>query len=231
MVPSAAFPSLLQVDWLMRGLAPTIPIGIDVLEVMEGQLCPVRARSRMAPLVADHVEVVHCANAQLEEALLHVEVLPPAMPLELILAFLLAVEISIDGLSREDFQRAIQGGGIVDIAIHEEEAVSRPGVVGVGPHGVPEAVREKDRIRIDFDHPIVLLVSAIIGDQLPGLHENEGVEPGVCSGARRIQIPHPHLGSRNLCCLPASQIDGAPVAEDCKFVTVEDARAHVELAL
>mmetsp|Transcript_106213 Transcript_106213/g.305392 ORF Transcript_106213/g.305392 Transcript_106213/m.305392 type:complete len:357 (-) Transcript_106213:529-1599(-) len=211
------------------GLAPTGEPRARVLERVVGDLMGVPAARGMATRIAQEVHAVDDADMEQLQALLHVEVLAPALPIEALLALVLVGAVHADGVAREDLQRAeeLEGPRLVvpaPVAVGDEErrAVGVPGLV-VGVQADLQAVGEEHGVRIDLDDPLVVPPTAVFEDHVPSLEEDERVQPRARRRARLRQVAHADVALNvDLRHRHAAHVDHATVAEDHVLVAGED---------
>mmetsp|Transcript_28527 Transcript_28527/g.62241 ORF Transcript_28527/g.62241 Transcript_28527/m.62241 type:complete len:296 (-) Transcript_28527:2127-3014(-) len=177
----------------------------------------------MTTIIAHHAVALNLAHSQLLQALLHVHVLAPTVPVKLLLAALLPIEVGLDGWPGEDLECPVHRFEAVGVAVQEEQL--GPWLLGVSLHHVPEPLAEKHGVWIDLDNPVVVLEPSVLEDEVPRAHEYQGVQPRVGGDVLPIIFPHLDLWGRDFECLPtAAEVDDASVAEDSGLIATKDAR-------
>mmetsp|Transcript_30761 Transcript_30761/g.71499 ORF Transcript_30761/g.71499 Transcript_30761/m.71499 type:complete len:309 (+) Transcript_30761:274-1200(+) len=162
--------------------------------------------------------------------MVHVEVLAPHFPVQLVLAPLVTtVEVGLQGQLGEGLKGS-ENHGEVDIAWHFV-AVHK---VVVGAGGLPQVVAdppgEHHGIRVRLDGPIVALPATLILERLPKMHEEQGVGSCVVLGLPHRSLLEPdRVDLRTVFWL--AQVGPLILAKDSVLVTVEDTGLPTNLLL
>mmetsp|Transcript_88634 Transcript_88634/g.275550 ORF Transcript_88634/g.275550 Transcript_88634/m.275550 type:complete len:249 (-) Transcript_88634:514-1260(-) len=150
-----------------------MPIATNILEGMEGGDSAVLAGFVRAAGVAHEVQVHDAGNAEGIHALLHVHVLAPAMPPQVLAHGLPAVVLS-DGRQGVDLDGAEDLHLPLEVAVQDVVRRSR-----VPRHVLPHPVRQHDRVGVRLQDPAVLPDHVALHEHVPSIDEGPRVQPRV----------------------------------------------------